>query len=358
MPIYMDHHIVPGVTAIDAAEAHRQDILIENEHRCKCMTYWIDEARGNVFCLIEAPSKDAVVEMHGRAHGLVPHRIIEVESDIVYAFLGRISDPEPARLSDTGMRIIDEPSLRFLLVLSPGDAVLLQHRLGQEKAHAALQSFHDAVSGALAANRGRVAAAEDDHLILSFVTPGEALLTARDIRDKLRDMDTLRISMTCGEPVSGHQKLFGEAIRMGKQLCLLARDSKPLVTYTVREKMGQLPPGAASLLSESDESFIMQLFTYLDSNDQAFSIDQACRDFAMSKSQFYRRVVGLSGMSPLDLVNTYRLHKAKSLLRKGNKTVAETCFESGFTAPSYFTKCFKKQFGLLPLAYASAWGKN
>lgn len=43
MPIYMDVHIVPGVTATDVAEAHRMDILVQKEHGCKCMTYWIDE---------------------------------------------------------------------------------------------------------------------------------------------------------------------------------------------------------------------------------------------------------------------------------------------------------------------------
>jgi hypothetical protein len=45
MPIYMDIHIVPGIKARDVAEAHRKDILLQEEHECKCMTYWIDEAR-------------------------------------------------------------------------------------------------------------------------------------------------------------------------------------------------------------------------------------------------------------------------------------------------------------------------
>jgi len=53
----MDLHIVPGVKAKNAAEDHRLDILIEEEHSCKCMTYWIDEVNGHVFCLIKAPDK-------------------------------------------------------------------------------------------------------------------------------------------------------------------------------------------------------------------------------------------------------------------------------------------------------------
>ncbi len=73
MPIYMDIHVIPGVNAKDVAKAHLKDLAMQDEHRCKCMTYWIDEKRESVFCLIDAPDKDAVVELHGRTHGLIPN---------------------------------------------------------------------------------------------------------------------------------------------------------------------------------------------------------------------------------------------------------------------------------------------
>ena len=93
----MDLHILPGVKARDVAEAHLKDMLIQEDHACICMTYWIDEKRGNVFCLIDAPDKDAVIAMHNKAHGLVPNRIIEVNNTIVESFLGRISDGKRSR---------------------------------------------------------------------------------------------------------------------------------------------------------------------------------------------------------------------------------------------------------------------
>lgn len=115
MPIYMDVHIVPGVKARDVAEAHRKDLLHQNEYECKCMTYWIDEERENIFCLIEAPSKEAVEEMHSKAHGLVPNKIIEVHPDIVTSFLGRIYDPTEAETTDDGLKVFADPSFRILL---------------------------------------------------------------------------------------------------------------------------------------------------------------------------------------------------------------------------------------------------
>ena len=92
MPIYMDRHDLAAVTAKDVAEAHREDLKIQDNYNCKGLTYWFDEKRGTAFCLVEAPNADCVKEMHDQAHGLIPHQIIEVESNVVNAFLGRIED--------------------------------------------------------------------------------------------------------------------------------------------------------------------------------------------------------------------------------------------------------------------------
>src|SRR6185295_3861090 len=116
MPLYMDVHIVPGVKARDVAEAHRKDILVEEQHECKCMTYWIDEERESIFCLIEGPTKEAVEEMHRQAHGLIPNKIIEVSSTLVESFLGRIYDPSEATVTDDGLKVFSDPSFRILLV--------------------------------------------------------------------------------------------------------------------------------------------------------------------------------------------------------------------------------------------------
>src|SRR3954452_16876336 len=128
MPIYMDVHIVPGVKAKNVAEAHRKDLLHQEEYECKCMTYWIDEQRENIFCLIDAPDKHAVEEMHSKAHGLIPNKIIEVRNELVEFFLGRIYDPSEAEISDDGLKIFKDSAFRTLLVTKITDPVLLQYK--------------------------------------------------------------------------------------------------------------------------------------------------------------------------------------------------------------------------------------
>lgn len=114
-PIYMDLHIVPGITAKDAAEAHREDIKIQDDYGCRCMTYWVDEDRDSAFCLIDAPDKEAVRKMHDRAHGLIPHEIIQVNSNVVDAFLGRIQDPETFdELASPDIKVFNDPAFRII----------------------------------------------------------------------------------------------------------------------------------------------------------------------------------------------------------------------------------------------------
>ena len=79
MPLYMDMHTIDGgVTLDDVAEAHRRDLEVQGKHGVSYMRYWFDEATGKVYCLAEAPSPDAMTEVHREAHGLLADEIVEV----------------------------------------------------------------------------------------------------------------------------------------------------------------------------------------------------------------------------------------------------------------------------------------
>jgi len=80
MPLYMDiHKHVPRLTAEAVAGAHARDLEVQAKHGVKYLKYWFDESTGTVFCLSEAPNKEAAVAVHREAHGLVADEIIEVQ---------------------------------------------------------------------------------------------------------------------------------------------------------------------------------------------------------------------------------------------------------------------------------------
>jgi AraC-like DNA-binding protein len=82
--------------------------------------------------------------------------------------------------------------------------------------------------------------------------------------------------------------------------------------------------------------------------DSDLSVDDLAAAMNLSRVQLYRKVKAISGASPVELVRTARLNRGYQLLVKGDKTVSEVAYEVGFTAPSYFTKCFKDEFGISP----------
>ena len=80
MPLYMDiHHHVEGLTADAVMHAHEADLKTQEAFGVRYLQYWFDEGTGKVFCLVEAPSKEAANEVHRKAHGLVADELIEVK---------------------------------------------------------------------------------------------------------------------------------------------------------------------------------------------------------------------------------------------------------------------------------------
>jgi len=79
MPLYMDvHNVDGGVSATDVADAHMKDLQEQAAHGVDYKQYWVDEAKGKIFCLVEAPNAEAAHTVHREAHGLVADEIYEV----------------------------------------------------------------------------------------------------------------------------------------------------------------------------------------------------------------------------------------------------------------------------------------
>ena len=79
MPLFIDRHKhVPGLTEAAAADAHARDLATQDKHGVNYLKYWVSEETGDVFCLVEAPSKEAAVQVHREAHGLLADDITEV----------------------------------------------------------------------------------------------------------------------------------------------------------------------------------------------------------------------------------------------------------------------------------------
>ena len=105
-----------------------------------------------------------------------------------------------------------------------------------------------------------------------------------------------------------------------------------------------------SYLEDRDKQFLKQLQAIIQKNlsDSEFGVEDMGQQIGLSRVQLYRKVKAMTGSSVVDLLRKARLAKARRLLETRSMSVSEVAYEVGFSAPSYFTKCFKEEYGMLP----------
>ena len=113
-------------------------------------------------------------------------------------------------------------------------------------------------------------------------------------------------------------------------------------------------------LENRDKQFLKQLQAIIQKNlsDSEFGVEDMGQQIGLSRVQLYRKVKAMTGSSVVDLLRKARLAKARRLLETRSMSVSEVAYEVGFSAPSYFTKCFKEEYGMLPGDVGNVLGNN
>ncbi|GAA4279891.1 nickel-binding protein [Gaetbulibacter aestuarii] len=361
MPLYMDLHIGQGLTAEDVAKAHQLDLEIQDEFKCNCLTYWFDQERNNVFCLIEAPSKEAAVALHNAAHEQLPDEIIEVDKRIVKAFLGRIMDPQVVDyMIDSKIKVYNDPAFRVIFMVSVVNKPIVLHKLGREKAEELLKQNKNKILEIIKNHGGVTADSVSNKLIGTFESPKNTYQCAMDIQNELaafsKDLN-LKMAIHAGNPVDGDTELFGSTLKCLEFICSGFKYGSLVISNTVYNLIQaedlMIDKTKVNLLSKQEEEFIKKLikvlFTHWVNSD--FDVEYLGKELLLSNSQLYRKCKNILNKSPNQLLRDFRLNQALFILESSHKTISEIAFDSGFNNPSYFTKCFQKNFGMKPLEF-------
>lgn len=238
MPIYMDRHQGENLTPEEVAEAHAADLKIQHEYGCRFITYWFDEERDAVFCLVDAPDMSAVRKVHEAAHGFGNNEIMEVDLDIVQAFLGRVEDP----LLSAGETISDSPFRAVMFTDLEGSTEMINIH-GDEKSMELLRTHNTLTRGALRAHAGREIKHTGDGFMTSFSSAVSAVECAIDIQQAMFKHNeenpsavmNLRIGICAGEPVRNDKQLYGAAVNLAARLCAHADPASILVAQVVKD---------------------------------------------------------------------------------------------------------------------------
>ncbi len=102
--------------------------------------------------------------------------------------------------------------------------------------------------------------------------------------------------------------------------------------------------------SERENDFLSRFRSYAKDHlaDPDLNVEQLASELSLSRVQLYRKVKALTGYSPVEVIRIMRLKEAEKRLKNTDKTVAEIAYEVGFSSPSYFSKCYRELFGILP----------
>lgn len=219
MPLFMDRHDVPGVTAEQVAQAHLADLEMQTRFGVQFLAYWFDADRSQAFCLAKAPTGESLTAVHKETHGLIPNEIISVSEDNVLRLLGRMNE-----VGGDTQRV--NPFRTILFTDLQGSTSILQ-AVGQS-AFMVLLTEHDLIiRRALVSAHGREVKHTGDGIMASFDDVPSALECAMAIQAGFAGRVTeapapelqVRIGIAAGEPVDHNDDLFGSTVTLASRIC-------------------------------------------------------------------------------------------------------------------------------------------
>jgi class 3 adenylate cyclase len=250
MPTYMDIHELQGVTPDAVAKAHLEDMRVQPKYGVVYHKYWINEKKGKIYCLCQAPTAEAANAVHREAHGLVAARIMEVSPDLADAFMGA------AEVDGGGAVVLPnntghDPGTRTIFFSDIVGSTDMTQRLGDEAAFDVLTVHDRIVRDALASNHGTEVKHTGDGIMASFVSAASAVRCGMGV---LQDLSAqrgsnpqtplrIRIGIAAGEPIEHANDLFGATVQLAARLCAHAEPEQILVSNAVAELcVGKLLP--------------------------------------------------------------------------------------------------------------------
>lgn len=359
MPLFMDFHKFDNISIEAVKTAHIADIGVQDQYGVKYHQFWVNEAEGIVFYLMEGPDAASCEKVHQLAHGNVACALSEVAAGMYEKMIGLDVKVDHGHVlntdgsADNGFRNILVASVYGVTAAKNSEdlSLLLTPHWAREIIAEKIKSFG-----------GRIMKWEADDSLIGILDESTlAVQCALQIQEALtKNIEhhspaiVFKIGVSVSQPVTKDGDFFNEAIKLAHRLSTTVQDNQVLTSTMVKrlcrdEKLFN-PENHIRSLSISQEEFITKLLGITEANlsEQDFHLDSLSSGICVSRPQLYRKVKALTGRSPNDFVNDLRMSKALALLKQKKANITEIAFQTGFNSPSYFTKCFVEKYGCKP----------
>jgi AraC-like DNA-binding protein len=244
----------------------------------------------------------------------------------------------------------------YMMVIETSDFL---HRLEANQFNLFTQKLHNGISNLLNKFQGTVLKHNDNTYEVTFVTVTNAVLCGLKLKANFKyitpkfdkSIRDLKLGITEGK--SSKSKV------LATRMCEIVVKDKFVISEAIKiayEKENRnnfINRDVIKILKSSEEQFLTQLMDYVESiwHDAGFNVSHFSKHLGLSTSQFYRKLKKLTGKSPSIFLRDFRLKRAMLMLhyRKGN--VTQIAKKSGFNSLTYFSKCFRDAFHILPSKY-------
>jgi class 3 adenylate cyclase len=240
MKLFMDIHDGLGeVTPEDVAAAHKRDLEVQHKHHVRFLTYWLNDPGGQAFCLVEAPDRSAAIACHKEAHGLLPHKLIEVSPHSLASFAAHWEQSVPNRATLDGPGSAADTGIRTIMFTDIEGSTDISSREGDALAMEIVREHDRIVRKSLAGCMGTEVKHTGDGVLACFVSVARAVECALEIQTSVAKSAArrlrVRIGMSAGEPVAESDDLYGAAVNLAARVCAAAKGGQILVSSAVKE---------------------------------------------------------------------------------------------------------------------------
>ncbi len=333
--------------AADVAEAHMEDLKVEERHKVQQLKYWVDTTNKKVFCLMRGPNKAACHAVHRESHGMTACNIVELsEAESRFLLLGSRKDHlaygESGAL-DPGYRTL----LRLDMTGGGGDRERIGKEIEQlirlEDGHVVPLPGAEILAYFSAADRALACAGALTKLLNRSVRPPEFTLGV--VTDQVLDPESTH-------PFAQAKQRLRSLARLGMANHLFV-DADTLAM--AKESADGLEHTGITVLSPEQLEFLSRALSAVEAEmaNADFNVARLASRLGTSKATAYRTLTRLLDLSPQEFIRRIRLHRSLNLLRAEGATVAEVGYAVGFSSPSYFTRAFKARYGQVPSAWVN-----
>ncbi len=365
MAIYLDKHDFFEITPAEIAQIYLKGSGIQKEFGCWVLAYWFDQKRKTTFCLIDAPNLESVKEMHCHLYHSYPRQIFQVEEDLIASFLNCIECPNLNTGRPTSQLLFSEKSMFCAVMVMK--LYCCNTFLKKEYTKKWFADFKLSSQRLVKKNNGRIVNCAWEYYIYSFDSIFQAINSALQICQELdvllkRKGDEaciLNIGIAGEKQMNEKSNPCEETHNLARRLCCIASTNQIVISSLANEQI-QLHDMSSLIenfnvksLNFKEEQFLSKLMDYLELNfREDLKIGNFCKIIGESRSQLYRKILEITNLPPLAFINEFRLKRATELMnmKRGNN-ISQIAFEAGFNNLSYFSRRFKKRFGVVPSTY-------